>query len=720
MRISLKALAALLLVWLCVNSTLSDTAGAAIDKSEIDKKLAAIANYERGMSREPLIAVEELIRESQNQPEQRKYIELRLAELLSEATLECKSFICRQLWFIGTADSVPAVAKLLTDEETADIACYAIGQNPSKEAGKALRKALDKVSPKVQIRIINLLGDRRDNQSVEAIGKLVFGAEREVGEAAVAALGKIGGTQARKILVEVRAKGNSELRFAATDAYLRCAEELIAEGKAKQATIIYKELVGKSETAIIRSAAIKGLADAGGQEAVPLVIAALQDENRMVRTTARSCVRTMKGRGVTELFAGKLSKTLPDERVLLIGALADRGDAAALPAIIATAKNANADVRKAVLQAFGKLGDASFVEYLVKAATEGTTSEEKSAAVNSLKLLRGSGVDEAIVTSMQGSEPNVRSQLIQVLFERNAVGAVPALLGEAVNPDTKVRRAAFKALGRLAGKKDLPSLVKLLVKLEDDGSRREAERAVVAVSRKISETSKQADAVLAGLRSEKSVDAACPVPDGAPDDACVAVRCSLLRALGGIANSKALRTLEDASKVTNPDVRDTAVRALAKWPNATAAEVLLEIYSNTQNQIHRLLSLRGFVRLLALPAEGRPVEKTLEMCRQAMHQARGPAEQKLVLSGLANVSDPGALSMAESLLQVETVKAEAAMAAIKIAGAIMETHRDRAMMAMNKLLAVLEDEGLRKQAEEIILHIKGSEAFEDMMQEPKR
>lgn len=704
MRISVKALAALLLIWLFVNSALSNAVGAAIDKSEIDKKLSAIVNYERGMSREPLIAVEKLIRESQNQPEQRKYIELRLAELLSEATLECKSFICRQLWFIGTSDSVPAIAKLLMDEETADIACYAIGQNPSPEAGKALLEALDKVSPKIQIRIINLLGERGDDQSVEAISKLVFGAEREVGEAAVAALGKIGGAQAREILVEVRAKGDSELQFAATDAYLRCAEDLVAGGKTKQATEIYKELISKNETPIIRSAAIKGLADIVEEETVPLVIAALRDENRMVRTTARSCVRTMKGQGVTELLAAELPKTLPEEQVLLIGALADRGDAAALPVITTAAKSANAEVRKAALQAVGKLGDASFVEYLVKTATEGMSSEEKSTAVNSLKLLRGSRVDDAIVKSMQNSQPSVRSQLIQVLFERNVVGAVPALLGEAVNPDRKVRKAAFKALGRLGREKDLPSLVKLLVKLEDDSSRREAERAVVMVSRKISETSKRADAVSAGLRSEKRV----------------AVRCSLLRALGGIANSNALEILSSALKETNPAVRDTAVRALAKWPNATAAEALLEIYSNTQNQIHRLLSLRGFVRLLALPAEERPIEKTLKMCRQAMHQARGPAEQKLLLSGLANVSDPGALSMVEPLLQVETVKAEAAMAAIKIAGAIMETHRDRAMMAMNKLLAVLEDEGLRKQAEEIILHIKGSEAFDDMMQKPKR
>jgi HEAT repeat protein len=478
----------------------------------------------------------------------------------------------------------------------------------------------------------------------------------------------------------------------------------VAEGKTKQATVIYKELTNKNETAIIRSAAIKGLSDVARQDAAPLVIAALHDENRMVRMTAMSCVRTMRGRGVTELFAAELPKTLPSEQVLLIGALADRGDCAALAAITTAAKSTSPEVRKAALQAIGKLGNASFVGYLIETATEGINSEEKNIALNSLKLLRGSGVDDAIVKNMQNSQASVRSQLIQVLAERNAVGTVPALLGEAENPDTKVRRAAFKALGRLGGEKDLPSLVKLLVKLEDDRSRREAERSVVVVSRKISDQNKQADVVLAGLRGENRV----------------AVRCSLLRVLGGIANDKALQTLASASKETNLSVQDTAVRALTKWPNTTSAGVLLEIYSDTQNQIHRLLALRGFVRSLALPAEGHPVEKTLEMCRRAMSQARGSAEQKLLLSGLANVSDPEALSMVEPFLQVEPVKTEAGIAAIKIAGAIMQTHRKQAKAAMNKLLAVSKDEGLRKQAEEIIRHITGSEAFEDMMQEPER
>ncbi|MEA3226639.1 MAG: hypothetical protein U9Q07_11880, partial [Planctomycetota bacterium] len=119
MKILAKALPALLLTAWCLISPLSGAMAGTFDKAGIDKKLATIVTYERGMDRQPLIAVEKLIRESQSKPEQRKYVEERLAELIADATLEGKSFICKQLCFIGTAYSVPAVAKLLTSEETA-------------------------------------------------------------------------------------------------------------------------------------------------------------------------------------------------------------------------------------------------------------------------------------------------------------------------------------------------------------------------------------------------------------------------------------------------------------------------------------------------------------------------------------------------------------------------------------------------------------------------
>ena len=694
MTASAKAWIAALFAALCLASVPSGAAAEQIDKADIDQKLSAIVSYERGTDRQPLIAVESLIRDSQNRPEQRKYIERRLADLLGDATLEGQSFICKQLWFIGTADSVPAVAKLLLDEKTADMACYAIGQNPSPQASEALREALNKTTPNVQMRIINLLGDRRDTQSVEAIGQLAFAEQQQVAEGAVAALGKIGGPRAREILVRARAKGSSDLRFAATDAYLRCAENLVAAGESEQATVIYMELAAEGESAIFRSAAVKGLADVGGPAAVPVVVAALRDQNRMVRTMARGCVRTMQGEGITEMFADEVPKVPVDERVLLIGALADRGDPAALPMIITETKSTDAQVRKAALQAVGKLGDASFVDFLVQAVAQGGSDDERNAALDALTLLRADGVNDAIVKNMQNSQADIRLQLIEVLFDRDAVDAVPALLGKAAGAEPTERRAAFKALSRLAGEKDLPSLVGLLVKMQDDGSRRDAERAVVAVSRKIIDEKERAKVVLAALSAEDRVS----------------VRCSLLRVLGGIANGGALEALSNALKDQDPAVEDAAVRALAAWPDAAAAEVLLDIYGRTQNKTHRLLALRGFARLMAMPAGNRPVERILDMCRRATARAYGDEEQKLVLSALANVAHIETLRMVEPFVRNEAVRAEAATACIRIAGEIFQTHPVQARAAMDDVLAVLLDENLRKQAEGIMRKIDSSEA----------
>ena len=679
-------------------------ADAVTDKSQIDKKLAAIADYKSADGQEGLIAVEELIRESQADGEQRKYIERQMAGLLKRnISLESKEFICGQLWYIGTAESVPAIAGLLTDEKTADMACYAIGQNPSPQAAEALRDAMNKVSPSVLVRIVNLLGDRRDEQSAEAIGKLVFGAEREVAEAAVAALGKIGGTKARGILAQARAKGDEDLRFAATDAYLRCAEELVIQGDNTRATVIYRELADKAEAAFVRSAAIKGLADIGGSDVVPLVVAALRDEERMVRTTARGCVRTMKGQGVTVLFAAELAKFSPAEQVYMLDALANRRDAAALLAVAAALGSANEEGRIAAVYALALLGDGASGQLLVKKAGAAESPDEKKAAVFALANIKGEEVDDAIVKSMQNSQPVMRAELIGVLYDRNAAGAADALLKEATNADTKVSRAAFKALAKLAGEKYLPEMIKLLLGIQDQSGRRDAERAAVAVARRISDEPERADLVLSALDilGRASVRGSAQLYEQN-----IAARSSLLRVLGGIANSKALDAVQLALKDNEAGIADTAVRTLVVWPDAAAAGALLEIYRSTQNPAHRGLALRGCVRLLTLDAEKRDVQETLKIYGRLLSDARNAGEKRLVLSGLSNVAAPEALEMVHPYLDAGDVRTEAALALVGIAGSISQSHPKEAKAAAQKVLAVSANDSARQQAQEVLDAIK--------------
>ena len=678
---------------LCCLAALTPVFSDARDISEIDRILAPVAEYKGGTGTEALAAVEKLIRESQGIAEQRKHIELRLAGMLeSDISLDAKLFICRQLWFIGTADSVPAVAKLLLDEQTADMACYAIGQNESPEAGEALREAMEKVSPGVQVRIINLLGDRRDGQAVKVMAPLVFGADEQVAEAVVAALGKIGGGEAVAALGRARAEGGAELRLAATDAYLRCAEDLAAAGRKGESAAIYRELTGEEEAPFVRSAAVKGLADTGDPDAVGIVAAALRDSDRMVRTTARGCVRTMEGEGVTERFAAELAKISGAERIGLLGALADRGDPAALGAVTASAEDGDVEVRKAALQAVGKLGDVSSAPFLVEVIGGDAGTAEMLEALRSLEMLGGEGVDDAIVESMLASEPAVRARLIGALSNRNAAGAVPELLKEAAGADAGVRKAAFRALGRLAEPRDLSLLLTLLVNLPDDQGRREAERAVVAVARKGTGRTGRSGPVLRVLQAGNST----------------VVRCSLLRVLGGIADVESLHALDASLKDGDPTIYDTAVRELASWPSADAAPALAGVFGDAQSRTHRILSLRGFVRLLNLPSQELAVQKTLDMYKAVVAHVKLPEEKKLFLSGLANVAHPEALEIAAAYVNYDDgVRAEAVLAALKIAGGVSASHPEQAKAVAQRVLSLASGDLARERAGEIIKIIAG-------------
>ncbi|HEC03043.1 MAG TPA: HEAT repeat domain-containing protein, partial [Phycisphaerales bacterium] len=228
----------------------------------------------------------------------------------------------------------------------------------------------------------------------------------------------------------------------------------------------------------------------------------------------------------------------------------------------------------------------------------------------------------------------------------------------------------------------------------NDTGRTDAERAVASVARKITDESRRADIVLNALNTEESLS----------------VKCSLLRVLGGIANSKSLDAVAAASQHADATVRDAAVRTLSQWPNASAAKVLLDIYSDNQNLIHRQLALRGFARMLALPDADRSARESLEMCRKVMSKTRSADEKKQVLSGLGNVAHPDALAMAGQFVEIEAVRTEAAMATIKIAAAIGQTHPDQAKTAIEKVLSVAQIPYLREQAQETLRQIEQAQS----------
>ncbi len=425
--------------------------------------------------------------------------------------------------------------------------------------------------------------------------------------------------------------------------------------------------------------------------AVGIVLDILRSNDQEMQAAAIAMVKEMPGTEVTEALAKELPNLSAKSQVQLLSALGDRGDVAARPAVVVAVKSKDQSVRIAALRALGQLGDDSSVELLAQAAA-GAKGAEQKAARDSLYRLRGPNVDKVILAAIPKAEAKTKVELISSVGQRNITAGVATLLETAKDSDRKVRTGSLRTLKVVAGPENLPALVELLIKAKSSSDRTEAQKTIAAVAHRIADKNRQAASVLAALPSVKETVA----------------RCSLLNVLGRIGDNSALPVLTAALKDENVDIQTAAIRALADWPTPEPVAGLLKVAESSGNKVHRILALRGFVRLLGL-ASNRPAGETIEMYKKAMSLAPDAGEKKKVLSGLSNTKSLAALQMAAGYLDDGTLSVEAGAAVINIAGGIYADYPEQAKDMLNQIIKTTKSDSLRQQAQELINNIEQEE-----------
>jgi HEAT repeat protein len=268
---ALSAIVALLMILGCGVARAEDKRpvekSAASDQAAIDRAFETLKTYDYGTDRNLLKPIDDAVIATHGDPAACLELEKRLAAVLStDAERDAKEYVLRTLRIIGTAESVPAIAPLLEDKNLSHMARYALELNPSPEAGNALRSALPKVGGKLKIGMIGSLASRHDTESVAAIAASLTDSDKAISRTAAHALGAIGDSEAAKQLGDFLPKAPDDVKPAATDAYLVCAEKLLKHGKKSEAIAIYKSLMGENEPKPIRIAATHGLLVASGKK----------------------------------------------------------------------------------------------------------------------------------------------------------------------------------------------------------------------------------------------------------------------------------------------------------------------------------------------------------------------------------------------------------------------------------------------------------------------
>jgi len=665
---------------------------AADSTPSVEYYLQKIKGYEFGQSRRPLALMDEYLRSAYDSPTDVKRVEKSFLRLLesTETTAAGKQYICRKLSVIGTADSVPTLAAMLTEKavgpiEPSDIARYALERIPGHAAAEALRQGLDETSGRVKVGIINSLGARRDAESVSALVGLVSDQDSQVAAAAATALGQIADASATAVLAEAKNTVTGELRTVVLDAYLNCADKLVLQGRKDLALRIYNELFSQEMPSPVRVAALRGkIACVRDRKAVMAITEALQTDDSAVQAAAISLTRQVSGRQVTRRLIGLLGRLSASGKVQMLSALADRGDKSALGAVVRATRTDEVEVRIAAFSALARLGDASTVSLLAETAAT-TSGEEQKAARQSLYLLSDPAVDRTILDQISTAEPDVKVELIRSVGRRGISSGVELLLHNAAQPQAEVRTESVRALREIASEEDLHSLVGLLGRAASEAERNEVENTIAAVAGKIPDKGRQVEHVLAFLPS---------VTEPGP-------KASLLKVLGKIGDDSALGTLRSALGEPEAEVRLAAVRVLSEWSSATPAPDLLNAAQSSEDKLQRALALRGYIRLVGLESD-RPVERTVEMYKKAMALASNADEKKMVLSGLANVKGLSALEMAVGCLNDVNLQQEAAVAVVRIAERLGDGYLGKTKAALQKAIEVSKSESVREQAKKLL------------------
>jgi HEAT repeat protein len=694
---AVKVVAALLVCTLLITP-----ASAQVDqRPTLDQTLAQVAAYEFGSSREPLSDLADFVREATNDESVRSETARKItAVLTSDATTDCKRFLCRQLALIGGDESVDALAALLDDPALSHMARYALEVNPSERVTAALIDAMDRVDGELLVGVVNSIGRRRGADAIGRLMEMAVSDDEAQALAAVEALGQIATPAAADALDSVVV--GYKLRYVAEKlnsvyrAQLTAADTLAREGHADRAESIYADLTDPALPEAVRMGAMRGLVVVRGPGSASMLRELLDAGDKRQRGFAAKLIHDVPGQELTTALANGMDRMGPAGRVYLIKALADRGDRAALPAIVEAVDDDEMVVRLTAINALGTLGDASAVGVLAEKAGMAEATQSHAAA-QSLRTLRGDGVDEAIANLLPTTSEPGRIALIQTLADRGASSQASALPRYALSDDEGESNAALAALERIATDRELPALVDMLLVASDPAGhfggdvRDKAEQAVVATCLRIPDKDKRAWPIVAAMRSA----------DRASSEL-------LLRVMSRIGGDKALEAVRTAME--QGELRAAAVEALANWPDTGAAADLQRLANFSSNPDEHALAFRGYVRLVGMQA-GEDPAGAVEALGRVWQVTFDRDERVLVLDALGRIADPSAMKLAmEHLGDAETTES-AAGAVLSIAKTIGDEHQSEAMAGINRVLAVTDNESIITAAGETANHVQRREDF---------
>lgn len=613
--------------------------------------------------------------------ERKMAAEALLQALHAAADNDVKAFLIRQLQIAGREEAVMPLGALLTDEALYEPAAQALLAIRTPEVSGFFAEALKTVQGKNQITIIKALGEMRCAAAVPDILPLAKSPDAAVRETASLALADIAAPEASPLLVEAlhTAAGYDYVRAASN--YLLYARRRAQAGDPATCEAICRELL-KSPEVNIASSALDHLVTLLGEKGFPEVLAAMDRPDPELRGAALRLASAFPDDAATQQWMDKAAKADPIVRVEIMNMLAQRGSLQAYTLFINALASADKPVRLAAIQALPRFNAAETVPALIKVLDTAAEEDERLAAKAALLCCHEERLTALVAEALPTAASPARKALLEILSARRADAFADMVFAWVSDADPAVRLAAINALANVESPNHLLRLAELLRTVQSEDDLDAARQTVVAVAKQNTDVENRVEPLLVTLAQT--------------DDERKAAFYQAFSELGG---GKALQCVVAATANGAANVRDAAIHALAAWKDPGAAPELLNVVRKAPGSEYQSLAMDGYVRLMKTAPPG---EQT-GWAKNALEAARRPEEKKAVIAAVAEAHTLDALQMVAAYLEDEALKADAAMAAAKIACPQKEEEAgltgDEVRPILQKALALVQDEAWRKKVE---------------------
>jgi len=596
----------------------------------------------------PVEALDRDLAAAGNDPARLAPIAHRLTALLRDpaATFAARQAACQRLGALPASvvlagDGRTVLAAMLLEDTQVNLARLALESTPGGEVDALFLAALSRSAGAPRLALIQSIGNRRIAAGVKPLAKLLRDTDPATAGATAVALGQIG-TSASLAALDAAPRPSAP---AIVEARLVAAGHLGGDAAVR----VYSQLADDTQApAPLRAAAFHELLRADPARASARIVAALAGADAARKAVALETVATLPAPDlVAALDAGLPSWDVPTQ-VATLSALGRRGDVAAVPALVAATRSADAAIRSAAIDSLGRVPGSPDTAAVLARLIASAPADDAKLARQSLARLDGSGVAAAIRSGAAAGEPALRIVYLEQLALRNMAEDLPLLLRMRADPDAAIRAAALGAIGDLAPGSAQSAILEWARDAADPAEQARALRALAAVSLRLPDVSARARLVTDAIEQ-------------AP--AAVAIRLlPVLPRIGGEAGAAAAARL---ALRPDPALARAAVGALARWGDATGLESLVTVADSLTDESLRSTAVDGAIRLIERNRALASDRLTAAVARLLPRVSTDPLRLRLVRL-LGRGTDETALALATRLQSDPVLALEAGDAALSI------------------------------------------------------